>query len=47
MIACNSTQTQSPNPTTIDKNKNRVSIGTTLKPQTLNPSDSKDTAPHK
>ncbi|WP_040899054.1 ABC transporter substrate-binding protein [Xenococcus sp. PCC 7305] len=37
-IACNSNQPQSTNPTTVDNN--RISIGTTLKPRTLDPADS-------
>ncbi|MDJ0897886.1 MAG: ABC transporter substrate-binding protein [Xenococcus sp. MO_188.B8] len=42
-IGCNSNQTQSPNsPTAIDNN--RIAIGTTLKPRTLDPADSYELA---
>ncbi len=42
-IGCNSNQTQSPNSTTAIEN-NRISIGTTLKPRTLDPADSYELA---
>ena len=43
VIGCNSTQNQSPNsPTAIENN--RISIGTTLKPRTLDPADSYELA---
>ena len=38
-IGCSSNKTQSPNPTTTIES-NRIAIGTTLKPRTLDPADS-------